>query len=126
MSKLEAMSISMLEAMRLGKPLIVIKNGSFEEFIDDGIEGFVVNNEQEGVQKAIELLESNELYEKMSKAAYEKSKQFTIEQCVINTEKWYKYILKNKSKILSMRELHYSELLKEYYRVITNLRLTKA
>ncbi len=126
MSKQEAMSISMIEAMRLGKPLIVIKNGSFEEFIDDGVEGFVVNNEQEGAPKAIELLESTELYEKMSKAAYEKSKQFTIEQCVMNTEKWYKYILKNKSEILSMRELHYSELLKEYYRVITNLRLTKA
>jgi glycosyltransferase involved in cell wall biosynthesis len=119
MSKLEAMSISMIEAMRLGKPLIVIKNGSFDEFINDGIEGFVVDNEQEAVQKTVELIESNELYEKMSKAAYEKSKLFTIEQCVMNTEKWYKYILKNKKEILSKREIHYSELLKEYYKLIT-------
>jgi glycosyltransferase involved in cell wall biosynthesis len=42
MSNLEAMSNSMMEAMRLGKPLVLFKNGSFEEFIEDGVEGFIV------------------------------------------------------------------------------------
>lgn len=126
MSRQEAMSISMIEALRLGKPSIVIKNGSFEEFIDNGVEGFVVNDEQEAVKKTIEILENNDLYDRMSKAAYEKSKLFTIEQCVLNTEKWYEYVLKNKNLILGNRELHYSELLKEYYRLISHLEFTKA
>lgn len=53
MSNLEAMSISMLEAMTLGKPLVLLRNGSFEEFVVDGQEGFLVSNEEEAIDRIV-------------------------------------------------------------------------
>lgn len=121
MSKLEAMSISMLEAMRLGKPVVLLKNGSFEEFVDNGVEGFIVSNEKEAVSRILDLLKDDTLYKRMSQAAYQKSKQFTIERCVAETEKWYEHVISNKSKIMMNRSIHYSELLKAHYHLLKEL-----
>lgn len=120
MSMLEAMSISLVEAMRLGKPVILLKNGAFEEFVEDGVEGFLVKNNKEAVSRIIELLNNKDLYSQMSKAAYKKSKLFTIDKCVIETEKWYINVLTNKHEILSKRQTHFNELLKEYYKLTLN------
>ena len=119
MSNLEAMSISLIEALRLGKPAILFKNGSFDEIIEDGLEGFLVETEDEAVGRIIEILGSETLYDQMSLAAIKKSRQFTIDKCVSETESWYTTVLRNKEEILSKRCAHFHELLKEYYRSIT-------
>lgn len=117
MSKLEAMSISMLEAMEAGKPLVLLRNGSFEEFIEDGIEGFIVQNEQEAAERIIELIDNPTSYKHFSKAAKEKAKQFTLDKCLKATEVWYEKILENKEQILGRRQESYVALLNEYYRL---------
>lgn len=117
MSKLEAMSISMLEAMKLGKPLVLFKNGSFEEFIEDGKEGFIVQTEKEAVERIIELIDNPLLYNRFSEAVKEKAKQFTLNKCVKATEAWYEKVIENKKQILKNRQKSYAMLLNEYYRL---------
>lgn len=117
MSTLEAMSISMLEAMTLGKPMILLRNGSFEEFITDGQEGYLVSNEQEAVDRIRYLLSNPSLYTQLSKAAIKKAKQYTLQKCTDSTENWYKYILKNKQAVLKRRDKLFENLLKEYYKL---------
>ncbi len=119
MSCLEAMSISMIEALRLAKPVVLIKNGVFEEFIEDGVEGFLVESNLEAINRIFELLKNKDLYDQMSKAAYVKSKLFTIEKCVLETENWYEHVLTNKHEILNKRQVHFNELLKEYYNLLS-------
>ncbi len=124
MSEIEAMSISLLEAMILGKPVVLLKNGVFEEIIDDGKEGFLVNSKEEAVSRIIELLNNENLYHKMSQLAHKKAMLFTLDRSVDETEKWYEFVLKNKQAILSRREKHFIELMKEYYKELQ--RSTKA
>lgn len=116
MSSLEAMSMSMLEAMSLGKPLILLQNGSFEEFIDNEIEGYIVSDINEAANRAIELIDDANLYARLSKAAKEKAERFSLNKCILETEKWYVNVLKNKNEILSNRNHCFSSLLKEYYK----------
>lgn len=118
MSNLEAMSISMLEAMALGKPLILLKNGSFEEFVEDGVEGFIVSDEQEAIEKAIRLVDDYELYKQFSEAAHSKATRYSLNNCVLETEKWYNAVLENKQEILSRRNNCFNELLKQYYQLM--------
>ncbi len=96
MSKIEAMSISLLEAMMLGKPVILLKNGVFEEIIEDGKEGFLVNSKEEATSRIIELLNNDHLYHRMSQLAHKKAMLFTLDRCVDETEKWYQFVLTNK------------------------------
>jgi glycosyltransferase involved in cell wall biosynthesis len=124
MSCLEAMSISMLEAMALGKPLILLKNGSFEEFVEDGVEGFIVSDEQEAIKRAIELIDDENLYKQFSKSAKTKATKYTLNNCVLETEKWYRTILEDKSGILSKRNNCFNALLKEYYRYASKLTIS--
>jgi glycosyltransferase involved in cell wall biosynthesis len=119
MSSLEAMSISMIEALRLAKPVVLMKNGIFEEFIEDGVEGFLVESNVEAFNRILELLKNKDLYCQMSNAAHVKSKLFTIEKCVLETENWYEHVLINKHEILNKRQLHFNELLKEYYSLLS-------
>ncbi len=120
MSNLEAMSISMLEAMTLGKPLVLLRNGSFEEFITSGQEGFLISNEQEAIDKIIQLQDDITLYNNCSVAAMEKAKKYSLDNCITETEKWYLSVLQNKQEILSQRNYCFNSLLQQYYYYIAN------
>lgn len=120
MSKLEAMSISMLEAMILGKPLILLKNGSFEEFITDGQEGFLISSEQEAIDRLIQLQNDEKLYNSCSAAAVEKAKKYSLDNCITETERWYNFVLRNRREILNQRNYCFSSLLQQYYSLIAN------
>jgi hypothetical protein len=64
---------------------------------------------------------NEELYMSMSNAANEKSRQYTIQRCVDETEIWYNSVLDNKKKILRQRQLHFAELLKKYYKLAISI-----
>ncbi|MCH8903144.1 MAG: glycosyltransferase family 4 protein [Bacteroidetes bacterium] len=121
MSEHEAMSISMLEAMTLGKPLVLLKNGSFEEFIDDGVNGFIVNDEEEAAVRILALLQDRELYNLISHNARMKSRTYTMESCIEGTERWYQYVLRNNNRIQMARDRPYAELVKQYYLTLNNI-----
>ena len=46
----EPFGLAMIEAMACGTPVIAMRNGSVPEVVEDGVTGFVVENEQEAVR----------------------------------------------------------------------------
>src|SRR5262245_51501472 len=52
----EPFGLSMIEAMACGTPVLAFRNGSVPEVIDEGVTGFVVDSEEEGVRKLGALL----------------------------------------------------------------------
>jgi len=70
-SKTEASSISTLEAMSCGIPVVVTKVGGMPSLVKDGINGFLVepNNPKIVAEKIIELLNNDSLRKKMGTIA---------------------------------------------------------
>lgn len=60
--------LMILQAMQLGKPIIVSNNKGVYDYIDDKETGFIINNEKEILLDKIEALyKDNELYKRISK-----------------------------------------------------------
>ncbi len=51
----EPFGLAMIEAMACGTPVIAFRNGSVPEIVDDGITGFIVDNEEQAVGAAKRL-----------------------------------------------------------------------
>ena len=58
----------MIEAMACGTPVIAFRRGSVPEVIDDGVSGFVVDNEDEAL---VAIARVNELDRRRVRAAFE-------------------------------------------------------
>ena len=52
----EPFGLVMIEAMACGTPVLAFRNGSVAEVIDEGVTGFIVDSEEEGVRKLGALL----------------------------------------------------------------------
>ena len=55
----EPFGLSMIEAMACGTPVIAMRNGSVPEVVDEGVTGFIVDNEEEAVAAVRRLSELN-------------------------------------------------------------------
>jgi len=78
----ETFGMTILEGMVYKLPAIVPKVGGVVELIDDGMNGYQINVTQEEELKAciIQLHSNKELYQKLSKSAFEKAQFFTPNQ----------------------------------------------
>ena len=52
----EPFGLVMIEAMACGTPVLAFRNGSVAEVIDEGVTGFIVDSEEEGVRRLGALL----------------------------------------------------------------------
>ena len=52
-SLVESQGLTVLEAMAFGKPVVVVKSEGPKEFITDGVNGLLVNNDADDIAKAI-------------------------------------------------------------------------
>ena len=80
-STCEAFGLVILEAMSAGLPVIAFRPSktiltASDEIISDGIDGFLVKNEQEMAEKIDFLLKNKKVLEKMSKKALERAQEF--------------------------------------------------
>jgi glycosyltransferase involved in cell wall biosynthesis len=78
-SLMEGFGRSIVEAMSRGIPVIAGAGGGIPEIIDDGLNSFLYHSEQELCDKMIRLFGDEKLYERISGAALEKSRQFSVE-----------------------------------------------
>lgn len=78
---IETFGMTILEAMYYGTPCIVPPVGGPIELVDDGVEGFLVDQRNlEAVIKKIELIATDKvLYDQLSSNALKKAAYFTIE-----------------------------------------------
>lgn len=61
-----------LQAMMIGKPVIVSDNLTISEYLDDGRDGLVISNTKESLDSAINKLEDMDTYKKLSENARQK------------------------------------------------------
>ena len=95
-SHTESFGLVLIEAMSHGVPCISYTSAQgANEIIENEVDGYLINdrNEDEYVNKALELLNNDSLRKKMGKRAREKSKEYSP---LVTLEKWNKLINKRK------------------------------
>lgn len=82
-SRIEGISIAIIEAMHYGLPVIASNVGGNPDLVINGYNGLLfTDNDVDDFVKKIELILNNkELISKYSKHSYEESKKYTIEEC---------------------------------------------
>jgi glycosyltransferase involved in cell wall biosynthesis len=87
----EGLSISLLEAMALGKPSAVTRVGGIPEVVRDGVEGFLVppGDPAALADRIVALLQDDDLRSRMGEAARERARSFDIRLAVRRMEAVY-------------------------------------
>lgn len=86
---------SAMEAMALGKPLIVSNNGGLPELVDDGVNGYIYEKDADALAKCIEkiLRLPDDEYKEMACSSLEKAKaMFDAGHYVEEIEHWHQKI----------------------------------
>ncbi|WP_392389365.1 glycosyltransferase [Dictyoglomus thermophilum] len=98
-STTETQGLVTLEAMAGECAVVAIKAPGSMSLIEDGKEGFLVEENPEEFSKKVELLLNNpELLKMMQKNAKIKAQEFSIEKSAIKLEELYRELIKNKEK----------------------------
>lgn len=94
-SEWEGLSISLIEALASGIPIVATNAGSNSEIVDNGVNGIIVPTKNpEALSEAIySLILDQELRRRFSIEAQSKAKIFSIEQCAENHIRMYEEIL---------------------------------
>lgn len=83
---------SAMEAMSVGKPLIVSGNGGLPELVEDGVNGFIHGQSPEALAECIRKMQElpEEAYREMTGRSLEKAKEmFNAMSYVSSIEQWY-------------------------------------
>ncbi len=65
---ISAGQLVILQSMQLGKPVICINSNTAEDYIEDGVNGFIIKKDEESLKEIIQKLYNNEeLYNEISK-----------------------------------------------------------
>lgn len=86
---------SAMEAMAMGKPLVVSSNGGLPELVDDGVNGYIYEKDADALAKCIEkmLQLPDDEYKKMARSSLEKAKaMFNAGHYVDEIEQWHQKI----------------------------------
>ena len=78
----EGFGITIIEAMAKGKVCIVNNKGALPEIITNGVDGFVINNSDEGIQVIENILTCREQWDEIMRNAGARARHFSINQYV--------------------------------------------
>ncbi|MBR0420169.1 MAG: glycosyltransferase [Erysipelotrichaceae bacterium] len=92
-SVFEVHSMSYLEALALGKPLLCRKDEALDGVLEDHENGFIYQNKQEFVQYAKILFNDEEVRKQMGLNSLEKAKQFSAESFGQNAVALYESVI---------------------------------
>jgi glycosyltransferase involved in cell wall biosynthesis len=94
-SRYEGLSIALIEAMALGKAVVVTKAGGLPEVVNDGRDGLLVETDDVGAlaDGLITLLHDDALRGRLGRAARRRAGDFDIRQTVRRTEEVYEELL---------------------------------
>ena len=100
-STFEVHSLSYLEAMACGLPLVCREDDSLLGVLEDGGNGRIYRTEEEYVEAVNGILQSDETRERMRKNALEKIREFSEERFVEKTCALYESVLEGAGSTLS-------------------------
>jgi glycosyltransferase involved in cell wall biosynthesis len=91
----EGLSIALVEALTLGRPVIVTGDGGYHEVVRDGNEGFIVppRDPEALATGAVTLLNDDRLRDRMGAAGRRRSADFDIRVAVSRIEQVYREVL---------------------------------
>lgn len=91
----EGLSISLLEAMALGKPVVVTRTGGLSEVVTHDLNGLVVPPGDPGalVDSILEMLSDSDLRQRLGTAARTRAGDFDIRQAVLRQQQVYESLL---------------------------------
>ena len=92
-STFEVHSMTYLEAMACGLPLVCRNDPCLKNVLEDGENGFIYNTEQEFVNAVSKILSDRQLWEAMHNSALEKVKDYTDTRFVEHTIALYEKTL---------------------------------
>lgn len=92
----EAFGLVILEAMRVGRPVIGTNVGGIPEIIDDGVNGYLVEpeNPEQIAEKVMKLFSEEKLLKELGRNARKKAEAFSIEKHVDHLGKIYEEVMK--------------------------------
>jgi len=94
----EAQGLVVLEAMACGAPVVARRSLAVEDFVEDGRDGFLTEDDPEGfAEKALLLLGNEELRRSFSRHARKKASCFSIQACAERMLELYEGLIENKS-----------------------------
>ena len=97
-SLFEMHSMTILEAQLSSLPIITRKDESYFDCIEDGINGYMCDTDEQMVNRIIELVEDKEKRLQFSKASLNTTKNFSIENYIKRTLFLYNEVIKNYPK----------------------------
>ncbi|MEA1972953.1 MAG: glycosyltransferase, partial [Candidatus Cloacimonadota bacterium] len=87
---LEGFGLALVEAMSCGLPTVTYDLGANSEIVDDGVDGFLVNNQDELIGKINLIVNSEELAKRLGQNARKKvEEKFDVQVMVEEYEKKY-------------------------------------
>lgn len=101
----EMHSMTILEALCLGIPVVCRKDTSFADTIFHGENGYECDTDEEMDDYILKICNDNELHNKMSNKALEISLHFSLAIHGIRTEAFYRYILEHFPKRITSESL---------------------
>lgn len=101
----EMHSMTVLEALSLGVPVVCRYDTSFTDTVFDGVDGYFGKNDKEVAEKLLKILNEPEKRAEMSKQALKISGRFTLENHGKRTVAFYKEVLKHYPARVSSKEL---------------------
>lgn len=93
-SQTETQGMVILEALASGVPVVVIKDNVFDGIVKNGVNGMVVeNNQQEFAEKIKEIISNPDLQKKLSLEAIETAQKFSLESSAKKFEELYQQLI---------------------------------
>lgn len=95
----ETQGLTVLEAMAASKPVVAIKDESFELVIDNGKDGLLFKNEKEYVECINKLYKDKKFYNEIKVAARKKSNLYSSDTYAKNVLKIYKKVINKDTNV---------------------------
>lgn len=98
-STFEVHSLTYLEAMSHGLPLICRNDPCLKGVLSDGVNGYAYRTRSEFVDDVIRVLTHDQLRERMGTASLDKSQEFSVECCVDRMLELYKKVVDSRNSL---------------------------